>query len=77
MYKVIYRFADKLDKDYIYEIGNTYPREGVDVTDERLAELASNGNAIGQPIIEEIMEEPVETEEESVEIEEEPKSKRK
>lgn len=70
MYKVIYKFADKLDKNYVYEVGDIYPREGVDVADERLAELSSCKNAIGKPVIEKIMEKPVKTEEK-------PKAKRK
>lgn len=70
MYKVIYKFADKLDKNYIYEVGDIYPREGIDVADGRLAELSSSKNAIGQPVIEKIMERPVKTEEK-------PKAKRK
>ena len=70
MYKVIYKFADKLDKNYVYEVGDIYPREGVDVADERLVELSSNKNAIGKPVIEKMMEEPVKTEEK-------PKAKRK
>lgn len=65
MYKVIYKFADKLDKNYVYEIGDVYPREGIDVADERIAELVSNKNAIGQPLIELIVSE------------EKPKAKRK
>lgn len=69
MYKVIYKFADKLDKNYIYEVGDIYPREGIDVADERLAELSSKKNAIGKPVIEKIMEKPIK--------EEKPKAKRK
>lgn len=52
MYKVIHKFADAQDKNYIYEIGDTYPREGKKVSKERLAELASDTNKVRMPLIE-------------------------
>lgn len=76
MYKVIYEFADKLDKNYVYKVGDIYPREGVDVTDERIQELASNKNAIGKPVIEEVMPKPVEKEEAETESEPEVEAER-
>ena len=56
MYKVIERFMDLHDDNYIYEVGDAYPREGADPTLERIRELASNSNKIGKPLIEEIAE---------------------
>ena len=56
MYKVIERFMDLQDDNYIYEVGDAYPREGADPTLERIRELASNSNKIGKPLIEEIAE---------------------
>lgn len=44
MYKVIAKFADIQDDNYIYEVGETYPRKGLKVSKERLAELASVDN---------------------------------
>lgn len=58
MYKVIERFMDLQDDNYIYEVGDAYPREGADPTLERIRELASNSNKIGKPLIEEIAEKP-------------------
>ncbi len=58
MYKVIERFMDLQDDNYIYEVGDAYPREGADPTLERIHELASNSNKIGKPLIEEIAEKP-------------------
>ena len=58
MYKVIERFMDLQDDNYIYEVGDTYPREGADPTLERIRELASNSNKIGKPLIEEVAEKP-------------------
>lgn len=51
-YKVIYPFADLLDDNYIYNPGDEFPREGVIVGAERLAELAGSNNKIGKPLIE-------------------------
>ena len=42
MYKVIERFMDLQDDNYIYEVGDAYPREGADPTLERIRELESN-----------------------------------
>ena len=51
MYKVIYKFADLQDKNHVYEVGDVFPREGKEVTDERIAELASVNNKIGKTLI--------------------------
>ena len=50
MYKVIERFMDLQDDNYIYEVGDAYPREGADPTLERIRELASNSNKIGKSL---------------------------
>lgn len=57
MYKVIKHFTDLQDKNYPYNVGDVYPREGHKVTEERLAELAGNENKQGVPLIE-LVEEP-------------------
>ena len=49
------------DDDYVYGVGDAYPREGADPTLERIRELASNSNKIGKPLIEEIAEKPKRT----------------
>ena len=54
MYKVVVRFADLRDNNYIYEVGDDYPRKGIDPTLERIRELASDKNKIGVPLIEEV-----------------------
>lgn len=74
MYKVVYKFKDLQDNDYVYEVGTIYPRDGYKPTEERIAELASQKNKIGKVLIEEeveIMPEPV-IEEESLIEEESP-----
>ena len=51
MYKVIYKFADREDSNHIYNVGDTYPREGVEPTEERIKELKGGKNKIGEPLI--------------------------
>ena len=51
MFVVLSRFADLLDDNRIYEAGDDYPRPGLDVTPERLAELAGSDNRMGEPLI--------------------------
>lgn len=58
MYKVIKAFYDLKDKDYLYSVGDTFPRDGKKVEENRVAELASNKNKLGVPLIELIPEKP-------------------
>ena len=51
MYVVIEAFADALDNQHIYNVGDEYPRAGVTVSEERLEELASNRNRRGVALI--------------------------
>ena len=68
MYKVIRFFTDLQDKGYAYRVGDTFPREGVEVSPERLKALSTSKNKRGVPVIEEEVE---------VTTEEAPKPKRK
>ena len=52
MYKVIKYFTDLHDKDHPYNVGDTFPRAGIEVTEERLKELAGSDNKQGTPLIE-------------------------
>lgn len=52
MYKVVKFFVDLQDNNQPYNIGDTYPRKGLKVSEERLAELASDKNKQGVPLIE-------------------------
>ena len=54
MYKVIEYFTDLHDKDHEYEVGDSFPREGITVSAERLKELVGSDNKRGLPLIEEI-----------------------
>ena len=58
MYKVIKFFTDLQDNDFAYEVGDTFPREGLEVTESRLAELSSSDNRQGVPLIEKVAEAP-------------------
>lgn len=51
-YKVIEPFKDLQDNDHIYWVGDIYPREGKEVTQERIDELSSANNLIGKVLIE-------------------------
>lgn len=61
MYKVIKRFRDLQDNNHAYSVGDTFPHNGVVVDAERIAELASDKNRLGVPLIEEIAEKPKRT----------------
>lgn len=50
-YKVLIRFADLQDGGRIYEAGERFPRLGLHVSEERLAELAGSDNRTGHPLI--------------------------
>ena len=56
MYRVIKHFVDLQDNNYKYDVGDTYPRKGLNVLQSRINELASNKNIQGVPLIEEIPE---------------------
>lgn len=58
MYRVIKSFTDLQDNNYAYYVGDTFPRNGVEVGAERIAELASDKNRRGVPLIEEIADKP-------------------
>lgn len=57
-YKVIRFFTDLQDNDWPYNVGDIFPRDGLDVTVERLAELAGRNNAQLTPLIMEVKAEP-------------------
>ena len=61
MYKVIKSFTDLQDNNYAYYVGDTFPHNGVEVVAERIAELASEKNRLGIPLIEEVAENPKRT----------------
>lgn len=52
MCKVIKKFTDLQDGNHVYNVGDVYPREGYAPSEERIAELASDKNKQGVPLIE-------------------------
>ena len=50
-YNVIKRFADLTDNNHPYEVGDTFPRPGLTVSEERIAELSGPDNKQGAPLI--------------------------
>lgn len=55
-YRVIKFFTDLQDNDHAYNVGDIFPREGAKASKKRLAELASDKNKQGKPLIEKIEE---------------------
>ena len=56
MYRVIKHFVDLQDNNYKYDVGDAYPRKGLNVLQSRINELATNKNLQKTPLIEEIPE---------------------
>ena len=64
MYKVIKRFHDLQDARktksgtvyHEYNVGDVFPRDGMEVSEERIQELAGSDNKQGVPLIELVQE---------------------
>lgn len=54
MYEVIRFFTDLQDNEYPYNPGDIFPREGMEVTKERIAELSGSENKQCTPLIKKI-----------------------
>ena len=67
MYKVIKKFHDLQDATktkngmvyHEYNVGDKFPRKGMDVSEERLKELSGEDNKQGVPLIELVAEEAI------------------
>ena len=65
-YRVIKYFTDLQDNNYHYHVGDTFPHDGFEVSQERIDELSSEKNKRGVKLIEavegieDIMPKPVE-----------------
>lgn len=51
MFVVIKYFEDLQDNKHPYNVGDIFPRKGLEVTEERLEELAGSDNKQGKPLI--------------------------
>lgn len=56
MYKVAKHFTDLQDNNHAYNVGDEFPRKGLTVSEERLAELAGTENKRGVVLIEKVAE---------------------
>ena len=65
MYRVIRFFTDLHDGNHPYNVGDSFPREGIEVAGERIVELASSDNKQGVPLIEAVEDEDSEDTEEN------------
>ena len=71
-YEVIRDFVDIQDDNHLYRTRDSFPRAGVDVSEDRASELASDSNRCGVALIKAIeVDEPV------VEVEKKPKKEKK
>ena len=61
-YKVVKYFTDANDNHHAYKTGDTFPRKGVEVSAERIEELATDKNKRGIPLIEAVKEKPAKAE---------------
>lgn len=61
MYKVIKHFVDLQDNNHPYNAGDIFPRSGMEVSEDRLAELAGSENKQGVPLIQFVEEKPKKT----------------
>ena len=52
------RFCDLQDSNHVYSAGDTFPRDGMEVSAERIDELAGHRNRLGVPLIAESAEKP-------------------
>ena len=68
-YRVIEKFLDLKDGYRLYETGDTFPRPGLSVSEERIKELSTDGNRRGIPLIEEVEEKEEQKEEQSLSVE--------
>ena len=71
MYRVIRFFTDLHDGNHPYNVGDFFPREGIEVAGERIVELASSDNKQGVPLIEAVEDEDSEDTEENSKDDEE------
>lgn len=51
MWFAIKLFTDLQDKDHLYNEGDPFPREGLEVSEDRIKELSSSNNKQGTPLI--------------------------
>lgn len=66
MFIVINAFLDLKDNEHLYEVGDAYPREGIEPSEERIKKLLGSDNLQGQPMIKAVKTVSVDTKPEGV-----------
>lgn len=56
MYEVIHFFTDLQDFDHPYNVGDRFPRDGMQASEDRIKELSGNTNRQRKPLIKKIQE---------------------
>lgn len=64
MFIVINAFLDLKDNEHLYEVGDAYPREDIEPSEERIKELLGSDNLQGQPMIKAVKTVPADKESE-------------
>lgn len=54
MYKTFIYFEDLQDENHAYNPGDEFPREGLEVSEERLEELSTDKNRRKKPLIKKV-----------------------
>ena len=52
MYRVVKFFRDLQDNNHAYHVGEQFPHDGMEVSNDRLAELSTEANRRHEPLIE-------------------------
>lgn len=66
MFIVNNAFLDLQDAERLYEVGDAYPREGLEPSEERIKELLGSDNLQGQPMIRAVKTVPADNKSEGV-----------
>ena len=72
MFIVINAFLDLKDNEHLYDVGDAYPRDGIEPSEERIKELLGSDNLQGQPMIKAVKTVPVDVKSEEAAAEGEP-----
>ena len=62
MYRVVKFFRDLQDNNHAYHVGDKFPHDGMEVSEDRLKELSTEANRRHVPLIAKVEDEPVEVE---------------
>ena len=75
MYRVLTYFTDMQDGDYPYNAGDTFPRDGLVVSANRIKELSGTENKRGIALIEEVRADGETAEDKPADVENEPRKR--